>query len=838
MSKNKILLLDSNSLMHRAYHALPNLKTSKGMYTGAIFGFLNILLRLIKEQQPTHIAAAFDLKGPTFRHEMYAAYKATRKPMDEELRQQVEPLKELIAAMGIKIVSMQGYEGDDILGTLSRRFEDECVIVTGDRDSFQLVSPTTKVFWTKKGVTEIEVYDVARLKEDGFTPSQYIDYKALRGDPSDNIPGVTGVGEKTAKQLIEEYGSLDEVLAHADGIKGKLGQTLAASKDIALLSRALAVIKTDVPVECALEDIAFTPVYSQDVKAKLAELEISSLANRMEFEGAGEIVKKIDLEKTLTTLKSEDDILKALEGKEEFSLIVGEDILFATDGGTEYKIACAEDLFSDGIDFDRALSALADAAKTRTLICYDYKSLSRRYGIEAKDFFDVMIAAHLARESAPIKSLGQVLGADGLDEGAAELFEEKKILKEQMTKIGVYKLFLDVEQPLCVVLRNMEERGVRVSAEVLKGAENKYADIIDDLSSRIFSLAGGSFNISSPKQLGEVLFEKLGLKRGKKTKTGYSVSEDVLVNIADEHPIIPLILEYRKYTKLQSTYVVGLQPLIVRGRIHTEYNQCVTTTGRLSSTNPNLQNLPARSEEAKDIKQAFLPSEGGVLVSADYSQIELRLLAHFSEDEQLMHAFESGEDIHAMTASHILGKPISEVTAAERRDAKAVNFGIIYGISGFGLAENLSIPRYRATAYIDNYFLTHPKVREFMDGCVDSAREKGYAITLLGRRRNLSDVKSSNYMVRSSAERMAMNTPLQGSAADIIKLAMLGVEKRLEGMKSKMILQIHDELIIDAAQDEADEVKRILEEEMQNAYKLKVPLIAEAKSAKNWAELK
>ena len=838
MSKNKILLLDSNSLMHRAYHALPNLKTSKGMYTGAIFGFLNILLRLIKEQQPTHIAAAFDLKGPTFRHEMYAAYKATRKPMDEELRQQVEPLKELITAMGIKIVSMQGYEGDDILGTLSRRFADECVIVTGDRDSFQLVSPTTKIFWTKKGVTEIEVYDEARLLEDGFTPSQYIDYKALRGDPSDNIPGVAGVGEKTAKQLIEEYGSLDEVLAHADGIKGKLGQTIASSRDIALLSRALAVIKTDVPVECTLEDIAFTPVYSQDVKAKLAELEISSLANRMEFEGADASVPKINVEKSVTEIKSEAEIMRALEGKEEFSLVIGDDILFATDSGTEYKIVCAEDLFSDGIDFDSALSKLANEAKTRRLICYDYKSLSRRYGVNAKEFFDVMIAAHLARESAPIKSLGQVLGADGLDEGAAELFEEKKILKEQMTKIGVYKLFLDVEQPLCVVLRNMEERGVRVSAEVLKGAENKYADIIDDLSSRIFSLAGGSFNISSPKQLGEVLFEKLGLKRGKKTKTGYSVSEDVLVNIADEHPIIPLILEYRKYTKLQSTYVVGLQPLIVRGRIHTEYNQCVTTTGRLSSTNPNLQNLPARSEEAKDIKQAFLPSEGGVLVSADYSQIELRLLAHFSEDEQLMHAFESGEDIHAMTASHILGKPISEVTAAERRDAKAVNFGIIYGISGFGLAENLSIPRYRATAYIDNYFLTHPKVREFMDGCVDSAREKGYAITLLGRRRNLSDVKSSNYMVRSSAERMAMNTPLQGSAADIIKLAMLGVEKRLEGMKSKMILQIHDELIIDAAQDEADEVKRILEEEMQNAYKLKVPLIAEAKSAKNWAELK
>ncbi len=835
---NKILLLDSNSLMHRAYHALPNLKTSKCMYTGAIFGFLNILLRLVKEQQPTHIAAAFDLKGPTFRHEMYAGYKATRKPMDEELRQQVEPLKELISAMGIKIVSMQGYEGDDILGTLSRRFDDDCIIVTGDRDSFQLVSPTTKVFWTKKGVTDIEVYDEARLLEDGFTPSQYIDYKALRGDPSDNIPGVSGVGEKTAKQLIAEFGSLDAVLDNADKIKGKIGQTVAASRDIALLSRALAVIKTDVPVECTLEDIKFTPVYSREVKNKLAELEISSLANRMAFEDGIESAEPIAVDKTTTDIECVEEFRRAIEGKRQISLVIGEDILFATDEKTEFRIKCAQDLFSDGMNFDDAISELKSAVAERELICYDYKALSKEYGFEAREFFDVMIAAHLARESAPIKGLEQVMGADGLTTGAAELFVERSILEKQMTQKDVYKLFLEVEQPLCVVLRNMEKRGVCVSEAVLKELEGKYADIIDSLTARIYELAGGAFNIASPKQLGEILFDKLALKRGKRTKTGYSVNEDVLVSHYDEHPIIPLILEYRKYAKLQSTYVVGMQQLVTRGRIHTEYNQCVTMTGRLSSTNPNLQNLPARREEARDIKQAFVASDGGVLVSADYSQIELRLLAHFSGDEQLIHAFESGDDIHAITASHILGKPIEEVTPSERRDAKAVNFGIIYGISGFGLAENLSIPRYRATAYIDNYFLTHPKVREFMDGCVDEAREKGYAITLLGRRRNLTDLKSSNYMVRSAAERMAMNTPLQGSAADIIKLAMLGVEKRLEKMKSKMILQIHDELIIDAAADEVDEVKRILEEEMQGAYKLRVPLIAEAKAAKNWAELK
>ncbi len=837
MSQNKILLLDSNSLMHRAYHALPNLKSTKGLYTGAIYGFLSILLRLIKEQNPTHIAAAFDLHGPTFRHEMYDQYKATRKPMDEELRQQVEPLKELISAMGIKIVSLQGYEGDDILGTLSKRFDDDCVIVTGDRDSFQLVSDTTKVYWTKKGVSDIEVYDVQRLLDDGFTVEQYIDYKALRGDTSDNVPGISGVGEKTAKQLLEKYGSLDEILTNADNIPGKIGQTIASSKDIALLSKELVTINCNVPVECTLDDIVFTPIYTQRVKQMLAEFEISSLANRMAFEEQDEQVAPLSIEKDVVVVTDKEQIVNAIKG-ENIAVLIGENISFAVDKKTEYTVSCVEDLFSEGIGFDEALEVIKECAKDKCLVCFDYKKLSKQYGFDNEKFFDVMIASHLVRGSAPIKNIEQVLGADGFEIGAVELLIESDKFKEQMTEQGLNTLFYDVEQPLCVVLRNMEERGIRVSVDALKALEEKYSKIIDTLTDEIHSLAGEKFNIASNKQLGDVLFDKLNLPHGKKNKTGYSVNEDVLNSLASMHPIASKVLEYRHYAKLQSTYVSGLQPLVNRGRIHTEYNQCITQTGRLSSTNPNLQNIPARSDEAKDIKSAFIPSEGNVLVSADYSQIELRVLAHMSGDEQLIDAFKNGDDIHAITASQILNIPLDEVTAQQRRDAKAVNFGIIYGISGYGLAENLSMPQYLAKEFINNYFVSHPKVRAFMDSCISDAKERGYSLTMLGRRRNLSDLKASNYLVRASAERMAMNTPLQGTAADIIKLAMLKVEKRLENMKSKMILQIHDELIIDAAKDEAEEVKRILSEEMESAMSLSVPLVAEATSADNWGELK
>ena len=834
---NRLLLIDANSIVHRAYHALPNLMTSKGAHTGAIYGFLTIFLRIVAELSPTHVAAAFDLKAPTFRHKLYAPYKGTRKPMDAELAEQFEPLKELLALMRVPVVSKEGYEADDILGTLSAHTDDDTVILTGDRDSFQLVSPTTRIYWTKKGVSDVEVIDLARLAADGFTPQSFIDYKALRGDPSDNIPGVPGVGEKTAKALLEQYKTLDEVLDHASEVKGKLGETLSASREIAELSRTLATIDKDVPLEIDEESLRFSGVYSEDVRRRLQELELNSLAGRMTFASADGTPASGAYEKTVVRLSSCKEIADAAEG-DRFAVVIGESVSFAFSEDKEYSVECAQDLFAEGPTFDEALEAVKKLAEGRTLVCYDFKALKKKYGFAPKDFFDVMIAAHLTRGSAPIKSVEAVLGAEGMDVGAAEMLRYARTAGESLAAQGLDKLFYEVEQPLALVLAAMEERGICVDEDRLAALKVKYEGILAELTDKIYAAAGTTFNIASPKQLGEVLFDKLGLKHGKKTKTGYSVSEDVLTGLAEAHPVVKYVLEWRHYAKLLGTYVTGMQPLVSRGRIHTEFNQCVTATGRLSSMNPNLQNIPVRGEEAKDVKSAFVASEGCVLVSADDSQIELRMLAHLSGDEKLIEAYNNSEDIHALTASRILGIPQSEVTPAQRRDAKAVNFGIIYGMSDYGLSENISVPVYKAKEFIEKYFATYPKVREYMDANVAFAREHGYSVTMLGRRRNLKDITSSNYLTRSAAERMAMNTPLQGSAADVVKLAMLAVEKRLAGMKSKMILQIHDELIVDAAEDEADEIVRILKEEMENAVKLRVPLIAEANTAKNWGDLK
>lgn len=834
---NRLLLIDANSIVHRAYHALPNLMTSKGAHTGAIYGFLTIFLRIVAELSPTHVAAAFDLKAPTFRHRLYAPYKGTRKPMDAELAEQFEPLKELLALMRVPVVSKEGYEADDILGTLSARTDDDTVILTGDRDSFQLVSPTTRIYWTKKGVSDVEVIDLARLAADGFTPQSFIDYKALRGDPSDNIPGVPGVGEKTAKLLLEQYKTLDEVLDHASEVKGKLGETLSASREIAELSRTLATIDKDVPLEIDEESLRFSGVYSEDVRSRLRELELNSLAGRMTFASSDGTPAAGAYEKTVVRLSSCKEIADAAEG-DRFAVVIGESVPFAFSEDKEYSVECAQDLFAEGPTFDEALDAVKKLAEGRTLVCYDFKALKKKYGFAPKDFFDVMIAAHLTRGSAPIKSVEAVLGAEGMDVGAAEMLRYARTAVESLAAQGLDKLFYEVEQPLALVLAAMEERGICVDEDRLAALKVKYENILSELTDKIYAAAGTTFNIASPKQLGEVLFDKLGLKHGKKTKTGYSVSEDVLTGLAEAHPVVKYVLEWRHYAKLLGTYVTGMQPLVSRGKIHTEFNQCVTATGRLSSMNPNLQNIPVRGEEAKDVKSAFVASEGCVLVSADYSQIELRMLAHLSGDEKLIEAYNNSEDIHALTASRILGIPQNEVTPAQRRDAKAVNFGIIYGMSDYGLSENISVPVYKAKEFIEKYFATYPKVREYMDANVAFAREHGYSVTMLGRRRNLKDITSSNYLTRSAAERMAMNTPLQGSAADVVKLAMLAVEKRLAGMKSKMILQIHDELIVDAAEDEADEIVRILKEEMENAVKLRVPLIAEANTAKNWGDLK
>lgn len=830
---NKIILIDGNSLLHRAYHAMPGLKTSKGFFTGAIMGFLRLITKLAKEHKPTHMAVAFDLKSPTFRHKMFTEYKGTRKPMDPELAMQIEPLKELLNLMEIKVVSMEGYEADDILGTLSKRFDDTTYVVTGDRDSFQLVSPSTTILWTKKGVTDIEFITPEWLLNDGFTVDTFIDYKALRGDPSDNIPGVKGVGEKTAKDLLTTYGNLDGVFAHKDEIKGKLGDTIRESEDIARLSRVLATIECNAPINCNLDDMVFKGVYSMDVKRKLAEYELQSVTASMKFDEAE--TGEVNFEKTVVQLDTIDGILKALVG-DKVALLVREQISFSTDGKTEYVINCGDDLFAE-LTFDIAIDTVKSAISGKTLICYDYKSMSKEYGIEADKFFDTMIATHLVRDSAPIKSIEACLGADGYEIGSAEIFDQSKKLEKALEEKGLSKLFYEVEQPLAVVLKKMEERGFAVDSDELQKLNEKYTNLVDNLVKKIHEAVGFEFNVASPKQLGEVLFERLGLKHGKKTKTGYSVGEEVLSGLRNDHPVIDLILEYRHYSKLLSTYVVGLQPLVNRGRIHTEFNQCITATGRLSSANPNLQNIPVRSEESKDIKKAFIPSKGCKLVSADYSQIELRMLAHFSQDEILLGAYNNGIDVHSTTASQIFGVDVSEVTDQMRRDAKAVNFGIIYGMSDFGLAEQLGISNYRAKEFIERYFEKYPTVKAYLETNVSEATERGYSTTILGRRRNLSDLSASNYLVRSAAQRMAKNTPLQGSAADIIKVAMLGVEKRLEGMKSKMILQVHDELIIDADESEIDEVKSILQQEMENAMKLNVPLVAEAVVGDNWAEI-
>ena len=833
----KFLLIDANSLIHRAYHALPNLKSSKGQYTGAIFGFVNLFLKIVKEQRPTHIAAAFDLKGPTFRHEMYPQYKGTRRPMDEELAVQFQPIKDLLALMGVRCVSREGYEADDVLGTLSRTMDGECIVLTGDRDSLQLVSETTRVFRTVKGVTDIEVYDLARLAEDGFTPATFIDYKALRGDPSDNIPGVAGVGEKTAKQLLDSYGTLDGVLEHADEVKGKLGETLRASREVAELSRKLATIVTDVPLDVTADDLLFENVYSPEVRARLAEYELNSLIPRMTFSGGEQTPVLPAAEKETVVVSSAEDIRKAVSGG-EVAVVIGDEITFSCDGKTEYKADCAVDLFGGGMDYQAAAETLARVAAGGNTVCYDCKRLIKKYGFLGGDFFDAMIAAHLIRGSAPIKSLDAVIGGTGEGAGAAELFRFAEEARASLREQGLEKVFYDIEQPLVPVLADMEKRGVCVDSDTLAALKVKYEDKLARLSDEIFALAGQSFNIASPKQLGEILFDKLGLRHGKKTKTGWSVGEETLSAIAADHPVVGMILDWRHYSKLLGTYVTGMQPLVTHGRIHTEFNQCVTATGRLSSTGPNLQNIPVRGEEARDVKSAFTASEGCVLVSADYSQIELRLLAHFSGDENLVKAFVDGNDIHALTAANILGIPVSEVTPAERRDAKAVNFGIIYGMSDFGLAENLAIPKYKAKEFIDKYFSAHPAVRAYLDGCISSARETGFARTLFGRKRALSEINSSNYHLRTAAERMAMNTPLQGTAAEIVKVAMLAVHKRLENMRAKMILQIHDELVVDAPEAEADEVVKILKEEMEKAVALRVPLIVDTNAAKRWGDLK
>ncbi len=851
---DRLILLDSNSLINRAYYALPNLSTHSGQFTGAIFGYMNMLMKIVSTYDPTHIIATFDRKAPTFRKSMYDGYKATRKPMPTELASQLAPLKEILAAMNIPILEMDGYEADDIIGTLAKRFAVETYIVTGDKDSLQLIDDTTTVLLTKKGITEIAFYDEKMLAGEGLAPSQIIDLKSLMGDASDNIPGVAGVGEKTARDLLAKYGTLDGVYVHIDEIKGKLQEKLVNSKDMAYLSYDLATINVHSPVEFDdLDKAKFKPVFSEEVKRLLKALELTKIADRMTFDGEESAARQAEVflpqVKDIDSLDGLGEVISHIIIKGKFAFSLSRRITVATDEEC-FNIVIADNLFGEGINYSEFIDAMKGVFESADIIkvCYDLKNNMHVLSNDGVDIVgaqsDVLLKAYLVDANRNYKSEQELFNAYNLPEGeeAALIYYIDNIIDKELEEKNLVKLYQDVELPLVGVLFDMEKQGFSVDVDVLNDLNKKFSAELDGLLSEIMELAGKPFNVNSTQQLASVLFEDLGLKTGKKTKRGYSTNVDVLNSIKNQHPIVPLILRQRELAKLKSTYLDGMLPLIdSKKKIHTVFKQTVTSTGRLSSTEPNLQNIPIRKSDGKLIRKMFVASEGNVLVCADYSQIELRLMAQFSGDKTMIDAFNNNIDIHRTTASKVFGVPIEMVTDEMRRQSKAVNFGIIYGISDFGLSEDLGVPVYMARDFIAGYFATYPKVKEYMDKCVEIAKEQGYVTTYLNRRRDIPELKATNYNVRSFGERVAMNMPLQGSASDIIKVAMLKVHKALKegGFKAKLIMQVHDELIIDCPVDEEERVHRLLVENMQNITPdFDVKLIADCSSGKSWLEAK
>ena len=819
-----LVLLDSNSLLNRAYYAMSALTDRKGRPTGAIHGYFTMFAKLISQFKPDKVVAAFDRKAPTFRKEMYEGYKATRKPMPEDLAAQLQPVKDILALMGVPVCEKDGFEADDLIGTLARKFDGDVLIVTGDRDSWQLIDSRTKVVFTIKGITEIALMDEAKLKEDrGLTPSQVIDLKALMGDASDNIPGVPGVGEKTAKGLLDSYGTLDGVYAHLDEVKGKLREKLEQNKDLAYLSYKLATIDLD--------------------------YNLSKLADSFEYddgaaaEGVGVTLPEAEEVTDEARLR---EIAAAAKGRAAFDMS-GEKMFLACDGES-YSVAVTDNFFDEGVTFDGAVAALkplledADVVK----VCFDAKTIMHNldgYGVALRGWDDVMLKAYLCDSNAGYKSASDLFAAydvPGSNVGAA-LLAADDILEKELAEKEQIAMYRDLEKPLVGVLKDMEDRGFTVDKGTLESLAERFGAQLDELAAKITELAGEPFNLNSTKQLAHILFDKLGLKTGKKTKSGYSTNVEVLAALKNEHPIVPLILSYRELSKLKSTYLDGMLPLIdAKGRIHTVFRQAVTATGRLSSTEPNLQNIPIRKESGREIRRMFVASPGCKLVCADYSQIELRLMAHFSGDRHMIEAFNAGADFHAATAAKLFGVPPELVTPDMRRSAKAVNFGIIYGISDYGLSEDLGVAVWQAREYMNNYFANYPDVKKYMERSVEYAKEHGYVRTLDGRRRYIPELKSTNYNTRSFGERVAMNMPLQGTASDIIKKAMIAVDKALKdaGLKAGLIMQVHDELIVDTPVEETEAVANILKREMEGAATLAVPLIADVGIGDNWLEAK
>ena len=880
--RKKLVLLDGHSILNRAFYGVPDLTTMQGLHTNAVYGFLNIMFKIIEEEKPDYVAVAFDVKAPTFRHELYREYKGTRKSMPEELREQVPVMKEMLQAMGILIMEKPGLEADDILGTFAKRAQAEgleVALVSGDRDLLQIADEHIKIRIpkTKGGKTQIEDYyaeDVVR--EYQVTPTQFIELKALMGDASDNIPGVPKVGPKTATQLMVDYGSLENIYAHLDEISKKsVRETLAENRELADLSKILATIEINGDIPYGLKDAVFHHPYTKEAYVLCKKLEFKNMLNRFEEDAAAQNGEGAEY-KTITDLKEAEELFSRAGKKDQigFQVLADEG---KTDGFAALSLCLSKEetyiFLSEGfLTEEYLLKKLKELSEKVPLATFGVK---KQYAYlakpEADRYMDIQIAAYLLN---PLKSdysvvdiageyLGmllpersELLGKNTLIKARTEQPEQFReyagylsrtallaapVLSEKLKESGMDRLFSEIEMPLSYVLYSMEKEGVKVEREALKEYGDALQVRIEKLEQSVYEQAGTQFNLNSPKQLGEILFEKLKLPGGKKTKTGYSTAADVLEKLAGEAPIVSDILEYRTLAKLKSTYADGLATCIQEdGKIHTTFNQTITATGRISSTEPNLQNIPMRMELGRMIRKVFVPREGYVFVDADYSQIELRLLAHMSGDERLIEAYQTDADIHRITASQVFHTPMEEVTDLQRRNAKAVNFGIVYGISSFGLSQDLSITRKEAGDYIEQYFKTYPGVKEFLDNLVAEGKEKGYVSTIFGRRRPIPELASANFMQRSFGERAAMNSPLQGTAADIMKIAMIRVFNRLEEerLESRMILQVHDELLIETAGEEVEQVKRILEEEMKGAADLAVTLEVDIHQGTDWYEAK
>ena len=853
----QLIAIDGNSLMHRAYHALPPMTTRAGVPTGALHGFLSMLLKLT-ERKPDYLVVAFDMHGPTFRHEQFDAYKAGRKETDEDLRAQFPLLKDLLHRMGIAVCETPRYEADDILGTFAKRCEAagiDALLVTGDRDALQLIGEHTHVLMTKKGISETVEFDRAALKEQyGLEPDRMRDLKGLMGDSSDNIPGIAGVGEKTAMKLLSAYGTLENVLSHADEVKGKLGEKIAAGADSARMSYTLGTICTDAPIPLSIEDCGFHADAMPAARDKLLELEMRSLAARIGGDSGTDTPAQAEI---FTAQRVELDCLDAVRDAVQknspvhrFAIEAGATVQFAFSPERYYEVVQGADLFCTPIDEASLYKALQPAFESEEceVLAFDTKRL--RHLLDAFSIplnatvFDAMIADYLLDATRPATTLTMLCERVYPSQKAnvSMLFSLRDAMIGELDAADMTQLYAGMELPLAKVLYEMECEGFRVDRDILRQLQTQFNEQSESLAARIYELTGESFNILSPKQLGEVLFGKLGLPTGRKNKSGFSTDAETLDALSDKHPAVPLILEYRFITKLKSTFVDGLLNVVSdsNDRVRTQFNQCVTATGRISSTEPNMQNIPVRTQQGREIRKAFIASEGNVLVDADYSQIELRLLAHISGDAGMIAAFNSGKDIHRTTASEVFRVPFAEVTGEQRSAAKAVNFGIVYGISDFGLARNLDIPVKRAGEYIKLYFERYPGVKAYLERSVEDAKRTGYAVTMFGRRRAMTELKSSNYNTRAFGERVAMNMPIQGTAADIIKLAMVKVSQMLKarGLRTKLILQVHDELIFDVPKHEADEVVSLVHECMEQVAKLSVPLDADVKVGHSWYETK